>query len=808
MVFFALFLFLAGSLTAATEIAISPVAVTGEGERMEVRFSISFSEDALRFGSSGGFDTIDYAGLGSLTELGKPKLPARTVRIALPGEMAATGVRIDTMAARSLPGEYLVEPARMPRPLNGAGRGLPAARPDPSIYDSTAPFPEHAVSFLAQCDLAGQAMASIRVCPVQYSPAARTLTFISSIVVTITGIKGSACGDSLPANLSAKGRAHYAQLLSGMVANPADVVMRTGSPPNPGAGRGVGPGRYDYVIITQSDWVDDYQPLADWRTRKGTPTTIVTNSWIYNSGGYGGSNLDKIRAFVADAHAVWGAYSFLLGGDSGVIPYHTRTITVPGYGTDDIANDTYLADFDDDWVLEVNMARAPTRNTDMIATFVGKVLAYEKNPPPTGYVTTGAYFGFDNATPGDAYGEMSKELVRSNHFPAGWTLNTEYDSEAGLHKIDVIGYLNQGHHLVNHHDHCNKDIMGVGYISHNELLYNNDVTALTNGDHQSIVFAVGCYPAYFPAVTSIGEAFVRNANGGAIAFMGNTCIGWGGTPGGANEYSTLQDEYFYRNLFADGFERLGANFTDFKNDVYDSNDPYNLHQYVFTEMHLLGDTELEIWTADPAGLTAQHDTSLFEGAPVLFTVTVTDTGSGTPMVDALVCVCKEGDIYEMGLTDPAGVVSFGITPATAGTLHVTVTEHDYIPYEGEVDILPTAPVPDIKINGQDGPLTIFSSQTVDLTISLLAAGQQGVAHDWWIGGMWNSSLLYCWTYPGNWISCTVPVRAYGGPLVDLNDYLITQGKIPAGSWNFTFAVDALNNTFEGTYIDTIAITSY
>jgi hypothetical protein len=290
--------------------------------------------------------------------------------------------------------------------------------------------------------------------------------------------------------------------------------------------------------------------------------------------------------------------------------------------------------------------------------------------------------------------------------------------------------------------------------------------------------------------------------------MGNTCIGWGGSLGGPNDYTTLQDEYFYRNLFDDGFEGLGANFTDFKNDVYNANDPYNLYQYTFTEMHLLGDPELEVWTADPSDLTALHDATVTQGVPTLFAVTVTDTGSGAPMEDATVCLWKEGDVYEVGSTDPSGVVSFSISPATTGTLHVTVNEHNYIPYEGEADVVTDLPLPDIKIDGQDGPLNVPSSQTVDLTISLLAGNQQGVPHDWWVGGMRDSNQLYCWVLPGNWIPCAIPIRAYDGPLVNVTDYLITQGKIPAGSWTFAFAVDALNNTFEGSYIDTIEVLSY
>jgi hypothetical protein len=119
----------------------------------------------------------------------------------------------------------------------------------------------------------------------------------------------------------------------------------------------------------------------------------------------------------------------------------------------------------------------------------------------------------------------------------------------------------------------------------------------------------------------------------------------------------------------------------------------------------------------------------------------------------------------------------------------------------------TNPAPDIKVDGQDGPLVISSSQTIVMTISLDPGSQSGVAHDWWIFGTLNSTSDFWWKYPGTWISSGIPVRAYNGGLVTLNDYVIATAKIPSGMWTFTFAVDALTNYYEGTYIDTIDVQS-
>ena len=651
----------------------------GDGERLQVQRTVTFSRDALVFGELKGFDTVRLTNGGCLHEPGKPKLPAMTMRIALPADMTVTGVRVVAVEREPLAGVYSLYPAQPPKPISDQVPKQDFVPPDPDIYTSSEVYPGTPVEFCMQTDLAGQGIAVVRLHPLQYVPDKRELTLLSSITFALEGIDGYECGDYLPTAISTRGRRAYEQMVRSMVVNPEDVALTMSHKPA-SVSRGVGPGEYEYVIITQSGWVDDFQTLADWRTKKGKPSTIVTTDWIYNNGGYVGSDIEKIRAFVEDAHDNWGATYFLLGGDANIIPYHTRTITIPVFGLDDVPNDTYYADYDEDWTCEVHVGRAPVHVADHVSTFINKVFTYEKNPPLSNYVTTAAVFGFDITDPGDAHGQITKENIRSLHLPLSWTISTEYDSEPGTHMGDVLAYLNQGHHLVNHHDHCDWNCMGTGWISHGDLIYNADVNGLTNGDRLSILFAVGCLPANFPLHTSIGEDFVRNPNGGGVAFIGNTRYGWGGSLEDPDWYTSQQDRFFYRNLFDDGFVELGANFTDLKNDEFDPYDPNNLHQYCFTQLHLLGDPEVPVWTEDPESLAVTHDDVLTVGEPTTFLVEV--YSGGNPMDGATVCLWKDGDIYEVENT-VAGVATFEITPATTGTMYVTATEHNYLPYEGQ-----------------------------------------------------------------------------------------------------------------------------
>jgi len=73
-----------------------------------------------------------------------------------------------------------------------------------------------------------------------------------------------------------------------------------------------------------------------------------------------------------------------------------------------------------------------------------------------------------------------------------------------------------------------------------------------------------------------------------------------------------------------------------------------------------------------------------------------------------------------------------------------------------------------------------------------------------------SASLFCWVFPGNWYYCPtwIPIRAYNGPLVDVVNYQINDGTLPVGTYSITFAGDDLNNSYEGTHIDTIEVTSF
>jgi hypothetical protein len=667
----------------------SPHVISGEHnasvsqQNYQLSFTVTFSKDDVSFGTLQGFDTIQLQNGVSTDEVGKPMMPMKNIRVAVPADMKVTSIQINDISEQTIEGTFTVYPAQKPLPDGIVVKDNQFVQPDAVIYASEKPYPTSLIELYGQTDLAGQGMADIAIYPMHYTPVEKHLTLVTSLTFTINGVNGYVSGDYLPAQVNEHERTMYQQMIQNMVINPENVELRTDPNPQP---LGVGPGNYEYVIITQASWVSAFQPLADWKTQKGVPATIVTTDWIYNNGGYTGSNLQKIRAFVQDAYTTWGTTYVLLGGDIDVVPCSYKTF--PGVDYDPVPNDVYYADFDSDYICEVNIGRAsvtgPGNGTGEIGTFINKVLTYETNPPLTDYTTNAGFFGFDLDS--STHTQQCKTSINTSYIPTNWTVKTVYDSQSGNHLTNVINVLNAGQNLVNHADHSGSDCMGTGYINHGWLIYSSDMDALTNGNKQTIFYSMGCDPAAYDG-DSIAEHFVRNSNGGGIAFMGNSRYGWY-MPGSVNTYSLGYDIHFFKSLFQGNLYNLGAAFANHKDSGYLDSPGDEYYQYIYTELTLLGDPELPIWTANPLSYTVSHPGQIPVGTSP-FTVHV--ASNGTPVDQATVCLWKGTEVYMTGATDSTGAATFDVSPSSPGTLSVTVTKHNYLPYEGSVVVMNERP---------------------------------------------------------------------------------------------------------------------
>jgi hypothetical protein len=714
-------------------------------------FTLTFSQNDFSFSTQNEYDTIHLNDGGYTTNVGKPLMPVKHIRIALPADMKATSIRILDMKEQTVDGTFILYPAQPAQSIGTSESEIQFVQPDAQTYLSSKTYPTPCVELSGQSDLAGQSIAYLTVYPMHYIPLQKKIVLVTSITFTVEGIGGNSCGDYLPAHLSDSGRAMYQQMVQNMVINPQDVVLRSSPNPLP---RGVGPGDYDYVIITQDSWVSAFQPLADWKTRKGIPANIVTTSWIYNSGGYSGSDVAKIKAFVQDVYTNWGTVFVLLGGDVDVVPCHYKTFS--SVDPDPVPNDAYYADFDTDWICEVNIGRAsvtgPGSGSGQIGNFINKILTYEKNPPLTNYAKKAGFFGFDldDYTPA----EQCKIDIKNSYIPSSWTMTTVYDSQGGDHVSNTIAAINAGQNLLNHADHSGSDFMGIGYFNHDTGLWNSDMDDLTNGNKQGILYSMGCDPAAYDVSNCIAEHFVQNSNGGGIAFIGNSRYGWY-YAGSFDTLSMGYDIQFFRSIFQNNLYKLGAAFSDHKNNGLDGSD---VSKYCYTELTLLGDPELPIWKENPISVSVSHPSQLPVGSSS-FTVSV--TSGGNPVNQAYICLWKGTDVYVTGTTNSAGQKTFTLSPSSPGTMYVTVTKQDYLPYEGSATVVGGDNNPPQTPSIPNGPTNGGTNIEYTYTTSTTDPDNDQIWYQWnfgsyttnWLGPYTSGAQAqaqYTWTTPGTY----------------------------------------------------------
>ena len=116
------------------------------------------------------------------------------------------------------------------------------------------------------------------------------------------------------------------------------------------------------------------------------------------------------------------------------------------------------------------------------------------------------------------------------------------------------------------------------------------------------------------------------------------------------------------------------------------------------------------------------------------------------------------------------------------------------------------PVPDIKVNNSDGPITLYQNDTLTITVSLNNNGITDNA-DWWLAAD-TPFGLYFFTFDG-WTDAWVP--GYQGPLFYLDSFEVLNmpvSGLPAGTYTLYFGVDTVMDgdvTWDSVYYDTVEV---
>ncbi|MDX1565570.1 MAG: C25 family cysteine peptidase, partial [Phycisphaeraceae bacterium] len=179
------------------------------------------------------------------------------------------------------------------------------------------------------------------------------------------------------------------------------------------------------LLITSEKLAQAWQPLADWKTRQGKATRILTVEEIRKA--YKGADVQqKIRAAVLDHVDEHGTRWVVLGGDSqpnggGLVPDRDTPHRVMGgrLAYDDVPTDLYYIspknwDANGDGIygqwpqdrdaiaythpMGVAIGRIPVRTAGDVAAYTRKIVAYESRYPEKNFARKLIYTNTVNAS--------------------------------------------------------------------------------------------------------------------------------------------------------------------------------------------------------------------------------------------------------------------------------------------------------------------------------------------------------------------------------------------------------------------------
>lgn len=652
---------------------------------------------------------------GHTNEIGKPEIPVIRRYLEVPYDINL-GVEIIYSDYTTLDG-YYAYPVQEPLP-DIITDDIPEFIIDKETYSNNEFYPLYNAWAREPIIMRGHRIVQLNLCPVQHNPVSKQLKVYSKMEVWVNYDRPAQI-EGIEPRLESEA---FESLCKAFILNYKSpdryLTRRYKFTKNSHA---------DYLIITHPDYYTQVQPLADWKERKGHTTKIVKTSDISPS------TADGIKSYIETAYDTWNpppAY-VLLVGDADDVPTHYKTDHPYPYQYGKTATDLYYATVDgDDYFPDIFIGRISVSTPDQAETIIDKILDYERNPTTSASfysdVSLCAFFQDDDSY-SDGYEDrwfvLTSEKIRDCLLENGYNATriyctdtthpdgpTNYNNGDPLppdllmpgfawdgDNMDITAAINEGQFIVNHRDHGSSQNWDYGgpLEGWGDPYYDtSDIMSLTNSNKLPVVFSINCMTGWFDGETDTNyevnyqcfcEEFLRKQNGGAVAAIGSTRISYSGFNDQLCKgfYDALWNSF--DPIFVTGdLYRLGQVLTYGKVYMATKYPDDIIRKTEFEEFHLFGDPEMSIWTQQPLSLSVAHPSTIGSGGSQNFVVKVTD--GANPVMNALVCLHNDTDIHTFEYTDVGGNVVFNIAPSNGGNLSITVTKHNYLPYEGIITV--------------------------------------------------------------------------------------------------------------------------
>ncbi|MFV0467865.1 MAG: C25 family cysteine peptidase [Dysgonomonas sp.] len=794
-----------------------------------------------------------------MDEVGSPQIPYFTKTYIIPVDAQVTEVRINSQIKQKLIGSFYIYPAQPPIPSRSDYEQPPFSLND-SIYNSINPFPQNIVKILYDGFDQGYHIVTVGIYPIEYAPQTREIYFynIDFTLEYVTSPQINSSAESFRQSIEKTNmvKSH----IKSIVENSDDVdLFSTNILPviqsknvvteylqikkdllnSPTVEETIIP---EYIIITNNKLKPTFQKLADWKTKKGIPTIIKTIEDITPN--FSGSDTpEKIRNYIIESSEKWGKSLFiLLGGDFSIIPskmmlsYYYAQKSIETYAPIDI----YYASNNGNWNILLSdkniggnininhyLGRALVENVDEAETFVKKVLSYEKADVEdksyyNNLLVCDAFMQSDISIP--RFSDQAKYALKNKiHYPSnlrtqfifddyncsgnttrytygtntsGWTYGPCVQGNKELTRKNVLSTLSRGdselgfYHIIYDMDHGSPGGHGISSKDKGESMLRSDVETLSNGSYQQIFMTGSCNTAQFD-LNCFAKGYLNNPKGGCVAYIGNSDNGY-------------TSEIWQFNNFIEALK--------------DSLTPYHIG-YVFRAVQgldesgavannrkivLIGDPEMQIWTATPKILNVLDTISSISVGKVKVSVTIQNL---TPTEKATICLMKGSEAYRVNSVTGSGTYNFILDSHTSDSIDITVSAHNYIPIilrRADPSVYNTNLSIDEMIfddGNIDGDSILGAGETVKVTIRLKNTGDtiaKNVSSTLSCNSkyitMINSASLFGNILPGGEASSTSEYSFR----IDKNTPDISKNDLDPIVFNLSI-LDSINNAYNDTF---------
>jgi len=655
--------------------AISILQSDRAGLTFEVTVPGMFSEELTE--NEMTFQRISLIDGMTNKNIGRPELPMLNEIIGLPDNMVIS-YTISEIETTKLTG-YNIYPFQTPTTDNPGGHDHEFVM-DEAFYSKVGSYPAENV-LVDQPNIWRDVIVSgLHITPFTYNPATQELEVITHMKVEVEFVSSP---NAVSVNRSKALTPKFYNLYEKAISNFGDLGYTESLRDEPGI---------KYLIITNDEALDAIQPLVDYKNQMGHKVEVKTlepgfntpqNFKDYISDLFESDGLEYVL-MVGDAYPNGGS-----GGGPNIVPMYYWS---PG-GDASYSDSWYTClDGPNDHYADLAIGRFVYNNGAIteLELQIDKTMTHYLEPDVSdNWAENTILIAHKEQYPGK-YTQCCEEIRTYNYSVQTPIFEKAYGGE-GYTNAEVVDFVNNtGVGIFNYRGHGSQTQLWDWTSSGPSHFTASDVAQLTNDEQLFVFFDVCCDNMDIVGYNGecLCESFMKHPSG-SVAVNGAIIP----------SYTIPNHDYdkeMYKAVFDEDITNIGY-VTNYANitvlNVHGEIGKSNVRTYLW-----LGDASIEPWTMQPTNLTVTHDEQLFLGVSE-FGVNV--IGTEGPVENAMVCVSNEdGSVYSVAYTDASGMamVTFDEPVQTPGDATVTVTRHNYIPYQALVPVIP-----------QDGPYVVKDS---------------------------------------------------------------------------------------------------